>query len=211
MDNLEYLNHISQSTQAAKRAKRTNSGILGNPIFKIAIVGVVGFFLLMAVGSMLGNLNQKSSTLTKQIYARANNLNSVITKYNPSVKSSKLRAIGSSLSTVLSNTTHQISEHVNKGKEKKDKKALELDKKTAEQETQTLNKLNDSLTEAKLNGILDRAYANQVGLQVSLLLSMLSQLYTRTKDQEFKTTLSEAYDSLETIHNNIESYSDAAS
>lgn len=204
MDNLEYLNKISQSNRPVKRTMRQ-----GNPktglIIKLSTAGVVLFFLLMALGSMLGNLGAKSKELTKQVYIRTTNLNSVVTTYNRNLKSSRLRAIGSSLTSVLTNASNQLSAYlVGNGK---DKNALvPSDTKVTESEAILIQELNDSLNNAKLNGVLDRYYDNQVGLQVSLLMAQVSELLARTKDLELTTILTNFHSSLETIHQSIEAY-----
>lgn len=204
MDNLEYLNKISQSNRPVKRTMRQ-----GNPktglIIKLSAAGVVLFFLLMALGSMLGNLGTKSKELTKQVYIRTTNLNSVVTTYNRNLKSSRLRAIGSSLTSVLTNASNQLSAYlVGNGK---DKNALvPSDTKVTESEAILIQELNNSLNNAKLNGVLDRYYDNQVGLQVSLLMAQVSELLARTKDLELTTILTNFHSSLETIHQSIEAY-----
>lgn len=204
MDNLEYLNKISQSNRPVKRTMRQ-----GNPktglIIKLSTAGVVLFFLLMALGSMLGNLGAKSKELTKQVYIRTTNLNSVVTTYNRNLKSSRLRAIGSSLTSVLTNASNQLSAYlVGNGK---DKNALvPSDTKVTESEAILIQELNNSLNNAKLNGVLDRYYDNQVGLQVSLLMAQVSELLARTKDLELTTILTNFHSSLETIHQSIEAY-----
>ena len=93
MDNLEYLNQISQSNRPVKRSLKS-SDRKTNLILKFSIAGVVLFFLMMAFGAMVGNLNTKSDDLAKQIYTRTVNLNSSLNTYNRDLKSSRLRAIG---------------------------------------------------------------------------------------------------------------------
>lgn len=203
MDNFEYLNQISQSNRPVKQRKSST-----NPktslIIKLSVAGVVLFFLLMAVGAMLGNLNNKTTDLTKQLYNRTTNLNTVLTTYNRSLKSSQLRAITASLSAILTNASNQLSSYLTT--KSKDKNILVLDEKTAASETQLINELNESLNNAKLNGVLDRYYDNQIGLQVSLLLAQTSQLLARTKDANLIAILTNLHTSLETIHQSIENY-----
>lgn len=204
MDNLEYLNKISQSNRPVKRNMR-QSNAKTSLIIKLSAAGVVLFFLLMALGSLLGNLGTKSKELTKQIYVRTTNLNSVVTTYNRNLKSSRLRAIGSSLTSVLTNASNQLSTYlIGNGK---DKNALvPSDTKASEAEATLIQELNNSLNNAKLNGVLDRYYDNQIGLQVSLLMAQVSELLARTKDPELTNILTNFHSSLETIHQSIEAY-----
>lgn len=159
----------------------------------------------MALGSMLGNLGGKSNDLTKQLYTRTANLNTTLNTYNRSLKSSQLRAIGVSLSAILTNASNQLSGYLSANS--KDKDVLALDEKTSASETALIEELNTSLTNAQLNGVLDRYYDNLIGLQVSLLLSQTSQLLARTKDANLISILTNFHTSLETIHQSIEAYS----
>lgn len=205
MDNFEYLNQISQSNRPTKRSfMKPKGGLKTSMVVKLVAGGIVLFFLLMAFGSMLGNLGNKSSELTKQVYVRTTNLNQVVTTFNRDLKSSQLRAIGTSLATVLTNTSNQLSAYL--VKDGKDKNALIPDTKTTESEAALTDELNTTLTNAKLNGVLDRFYDNQIGLQVSLLMAQVSELNARTKDSELKQILLPFYSSLSTIHQSFESF-----
>ncbi len=204
MDNFAYLNQISQSTRPAKSPKVTGS-ISNLSIIKIATGGIVLFFLIMAFGLLLGSLNKKPTNLTKQLYTRTVNLNTTIGTYGSSLKTSQLRAINASLSSVLTNTSKQLSDYLTADNDKDN--ALIPDDKTLEEETANNLALDTSLNNAKLNGLLDRTYDNQIGLQVSLLISMTSELIARNKDSELDNILTTFYSSLNAIHQSIESYS----
>lgn len=208
MDNFAYLNQISKSARAKSTpvVKKSGSPLAKLSIGRIAIIGIVGFFLLMAVGGLIGNINGKPKELSKQLYLRTTNLSSILTTYNPSVKSSRLRSISVSLISVLNHTSGQLSTYIG-GEKSKDDDLLPKQK-TIDSETALSEELNLSLNHAKLNGILDRTYENQLTLQVSLLLSLTSQVLARTKDEALTSILKSFYFSLETIHNSLESYTD---
>lgn len=207
MDNLEYLQKISQSNRPVKRTNPVKAKLLDTSIIKIALGGIVLFLLLMILGGMLSSLNAKPENLTKQLYTRTENLNSVLNTYNSSLKSSKLRSIGTSLSGVLTNSSNQLSVYIMD--EENNHELLKPDEVTLEAENLHLAELNTSLNNAKLNGILDRAYANQIGLEVSLLLSMISELSERAGDDRvLQDILTTYHNNLETIHNSFENYSE---
>jgi serine kinase of HPr protein (carbohydrate metabolism regulator) len=63
------------------------------------------------------------------------------------------------------------------------------------------------LNNAKLNGILDRVYANQIQLQVSLLVTFISQLEQRTKDTELLEIISQYQSNLIVIEQSLKDYS----
>lgn len=202
MDSLEYLNQISKSNRPVKKSP---GDVSKSTIIKVAIGGIVLFFALIAFGSLMGNLNSKVSNTTKQLYARTNQINSTLKSYNKSLKSSRLRAIGSSLQTVLTGASNQLKEYYSNKGTKSEKLKLQGD--LAKKEDQLISNLNTSLEKAKLNGVLDRTYDNQINLQVSLLLSLTSQVKTRTKDKKLLAIVEPLHSSLQTIHENLESYS----
>ncbi len=206
MDNFAYLNQISKSARAKSvPAPKSKNPLAKFSIGKIALIGVVCFFLLMALGGLLGSINGKPKELSKQLYVRTTNLSTTLTTYNPSVKSSRLRSISVSLIAILNHTSSQLSSYIS-GDEKHKEEDLLPKTKVLDSETAMSEELNLSLNRAKLNGILDRTYENQLTLQVSLLLSLTSQLLARTKDETLISILTPFYSSLETIHNNLESY-----
>lgn len=201
MDNLEYLNHIAQSNRPTKAAR---AGATNSLIVKILLGGIALFVVILIIGLMLGG-NSKTSDLTKQLYVRTTNLNSTITTYNPNLKSSKLRAIGISLSGTLTNASSQLSNYITSTDSGKN--ALVPNSEITAQEAETMNSLNLALESAKLNGILDRTYVTQVHLQVSLLLSMISQLSARTDDEALMSILGSYISSLAVIEQSFQDYS----
>lgn len=205
MDNFTYLNEISQSNRPVKNPAAQSKGILNkSTVIKIVIGGVVLFFMMMAVGALLSNMKNKTTELSKQLYTRTTNLNSVLTTFNPHLKGSSLRSTGLSLAGVLTNATTQLGKYVNP--EAKNPEDLKPSADTLASEVEIVNNLNLTLENAKLNGILDRTYANQIGLQVSLLMVMISELEERTDNEDLKKFLQSYHTSLEAIDKGFEDY-----
>lgn len=201
MNNLEYLNQISQETRPTS-AKKSNSLSL---IIKIAVGGIAAFLFIMCVGLVLNAGKSSPTDLTKQLYVRTANLNTTLTTYNKSLKSSQLRAIGTSLNGVLTGASASLSNYLlPEGGEKGD---LNPPEKLLATETTTDEELNTSLNNAKLNGILDRVYANQIQLQVSLLISFIAQLEPRTKDEALLDIITQYQSNLYVIEQSLENYS----
>lgn len=199
MNKLEYLNTIAKDNRPVKPAK---SGISGGTIAKIALGGLALFILLMILGSALGNKSSKSLDLTKQLFARTTAVNEITTSYGKTLKSSQLRAISLSLSSVLTGAENQLNTYF--AESDIDPK---LSEKTATSEAALTANLDQTLTNAKLNGILDRIYANQIQLQVSLLLSLISQGLSRTKDDGLISILDSYRSNLSVIEENLHNYS----
>lgn len=201
MNNLEYLNQISQETRPTS-AKKSNSLSL---IIKIAVGGIAAFLFIMCVGLVLNAGKSSPTDLTKQLYVRTANLNTTLTTYNKSLKSSQLRAIGTSLNGVLTGASASLSNYLlPEGGEKGD---LNPPEKLLAAETTTDEELNTSLNNAKLNGILDRVYANQIQLQVSLLISFIAQLEPRTKDEALLDIITQYQSNLYIIEQSLKTYS----
>lgn len=201
MNNLEYLNQISQETRPTS-TKKSNPLSL---VIKIAVGGIVAFLFVMCVGIVLNAGKSSPTDLAKQLYVRTANLNTTLTTYNKSLKSSQLRAIGTSLNGVLTGASASLSNYLlPEGGEKGD---LNPPEKLLAIETATDEELNTSLNNAKLNGILDRVYANQIQLQVSLLIAFISQLEPRTKDEALLDIITQYQSNLYVIEQSLENYS----
>ena len=204
MDNFAYLKEISASNRPVSNVANTSKSPKTAMVVKIVAIGAVLFFLLMAVGALVGSLKGKTDDLLKQLYLRTTNMSTIMEDYNQYLKSSDLRSLGASLAGTLTNATNQLAGVV--GVE--DPEAMAPDAETMEEETAVLEELNTSLTNARLNGILDRAYANLVGLQVSLIMSMISELEERTSDAKLLEVLSAYRGNLEVLHQGFEAYDD---
>lgn len=201
MNNLEYLNQISQETRPTS-TKKSNPLSL---VIKIAVGGIVAFLFIMCVSIVLNAGKSSPTDLAKQLYVRTANLNTTLTTYNKSLKSSQLRAIGTSLNGVLTGASASLSNYLlPEGGEKGD---LNPPEKLLAIETATDEELNTSLNNAKLNGILDRVYANQIQLQVSLLIAFISQLEPRTKDEALLDIIAQYQSNLYVIEQSLENYS----
>lgn len=206
MDNLEYLKHISQSNRPvapAKKPSKVSMALIG----KILLGGLVATALIIGVSVLLTNSSNKSEDLTQQLYLRINNVNKVVTDDTRLLKSSRLRSISVSLSGALTNTSAQISNYMSANNEDEKKDPLEPKAAILEVETNSINTLTTVLRNAKLNGILDRTYATQIHLQVSLLLSMASELANRTDDAALLQIVEQFHSSLSVIEQSLDNYS----
>ena len=204
MDNFAYLNQISQTSRPVGKNPHKTTNATTRLIIKISIIGVVLFFLLMSLGGLISNLNSKTSDLTKQLYLRTTNLNTAIGSYNRYLKSSKLRAITVSLSSVLSSTSNQLSGYISGTSNKKD---ISPSESVVNEEAELISGFSTALENARLNGVLDRIYHTQLSLQVSLLMSLTSQIISRTKDDTLTNIVTTFYNNLSTINDQLEAYS----
>lgn len=198
MNNLEYLNQISKSSRPVKTGANAQGFGL---IIKIAVAGVAVFIVLLVVGLLLGNKSNSTADLEPQIYLRTTNLEKTLTTYNKSLRSSKLRAINLTLSSTLTAATNQLVAISKDASSNKDLVASE---------TEYINELNNTLNTAKLNGALDRTYANQMQLQTALLITMLEQALNHTSSEELKGAYSQYLANLTTANTDLVNYSSSS-
>lgn len=205
MDNLEYLQHISQSNRPVTPTKQTQIPIA--LIGKILLGGIVATALLIGISVLINNSSNKSEDLVQQLYLRINNISRTVTDNTRLLKSSQLRSISVSLTGALANTSNQLTNYATTHNEDGKKDPLAPRDAILEVEANSINTLNTVLANAKLNGILDRTYAVQIHLQVSLLLSIASELASRTDDPELIQILQQFQSSLSVIEQSLDNYS----
>ncbi len=205
MNNLEYLNQISQSSRPVSTKKTTSSKFPVALIAKIVGIGLAIFMVILLIGGIISNVNSRIPELTKQIYTRSINLDKTLKTYNKLLKSSRLRSIGSSLDAILTSSQNQLENYL---ESKYGKQATTPKNSILEEETTMTEKLERNLTNARLNGILDRMYKNQIEYQVSLLLSMCSELEARAKDDALLEIITQMDSNLTTIQESFETYSE---
>lgn len=200
MDGQDYLNQISASIRPEKKSKMN---FMNSNIFKIIAGAIIAFILIAIIGGIING--GKTSTKDQAISLKLNidSALSVISEYQPSVKSSDLRSNSASLYSVLSNTnrdlTSFITENYNYSSKSDDKKfeeavALERDG------------LESALFEAKINGILDQVYANKMAYAISLISSKEANLFNATNSEDLQNLLSSSYNSLNNIYDKFANF-----
>ena len=164
MDNMAYLDQIAAKPKSEKSFPFKNF-LIGAGIALIAIIVFVIFV------NILSGVTGKEKSLLYQTHVRSNNLITVLNDYTKHVKSSELRSLGTTLSTVLTETNKDLVAILT---EKYDYEDTDLAKLPInEEETAHLTSLNNSLEEARINGLLDRTYSRDFALQIALLLSRI--------------------------------------
>lgn len=203
MDKLEYLNQISQSNRPVKT--KEGFGLNWRTVLKI-LIGVVMLLTILTSIIVVSNAgSSRNVDLTKQLYTRITNVNKIISAYNPKLKSSQLRSVNYSLSGTLTATSTQLETYL-KYIDSGSKDPLALSSKVAEEETATNKNVNAILYDAQLNGILDRTYLTQIHLQVSLMMTMASEIASRDKDPALLEIINSFYTNLSTIEQTLDNY-----
>lgn len=203
MNNKDYLDQIASE---ARPLVRKAPGFFGNTLnlsmkqLKIigAVVISIVFILFIGMIATSGNKNSERDYVD-QAYLRVNDLSGIIDKYRTEIRSSNLRSMAMSLKSVLSETSYTLSSSLANdfGVESPDKPAKES---TAEKEDALIGELSSTLEVARLNAVLDRVFAREFTYQISLLISLETDILSRTKKEPFKTNLTSSKTNLETIH-----------
>ena len=196
MNNIDYLNKISSENQHEK----SSDSLFSSKPLKFGLIAVAVLALFILIFGALSNSTGKEKSVFERLNLRLTNVNSSITTYNKSVKSSALRSSGVSLASILEATSLSLTPFY----EKYDLDAKKPSEKISAGETALLDSLNLELENGKLNGILDRTYAREI----SLLLSLEVELYEKTKDEALKAALESSYTNLETIYPNFNDFSE---
>lgn len=207
---MAYLQQISASTNKSKtRAPRTGFiGFLLRPkTLIISGASIAAVILFILVSSLLSSVTAREKNLSAQLYLRLTNLNKTLEDYTGEVKSSSLRTMGNSLSTVFDNTTHDLEPILTDHFKLKTNK---LSKSLTESETKFTKAIDDDLNQAKLNGLLDRSFAREYTLQIALILSLESELLARTKYPALTKALQSSSANLEKLHSQFSNYHDKA-
>lgn len=130
----------------------------------------------------------------------------VIKEYQPKLKSSDLRSLSASLDTILSTTETTIDEYIDANiKFEKGKTHPKLE----EIEATHNEELTDDLFTAKINGLLDRTYAHKITYEITLIMNDEAKIINKAKDDYIKTQLTNSYNSLSTLYESFNTYSEA--
>lgn len=199
MNNMDYL---SQITGAVQGSNKGNGGqkLLTPLMIKIIVVGVVLFVLLLVVGGMLGGLASKAADLAKQIDVRMTNLIALEDTYGKEVKSPKLRALGDTMNGVMTDTTQKLTALLNETEK------FDVSKPTgkfADEEAKTSEELGVAFENAWLNGQLDEVFVREMSYQVTVLLSMESEVLERTQNEELQGIMNKSTEDLQIIQSNL--------
>ena len=200
---IEYLNQIAQDNRAV--GQKADKGLPIDPKWlKIIGVGLLGVILIMILGGIIGGLGTAGRDLMDKIYARTLNLNNLIVDYNDDVKSSELRSMGNSLSTVITETNSKVaalltSEYGADGTDPRDE-ATKLD------EDEYIQAVNSQLYYGKINGLMDRYFVREMSREIVLLQSLETEAIEKASSQVVKEALVNSWNNLNKLETQFEDY-----
>lgn len=204
MEGQEYLDQISASVRPEKK-KKDSSGFFRSIILKVIIGGVVAFIAIFILGSLLSGSSKAVKEKSIALKLHIDNISTIISNYQPLVKSSNLRSSSASLSSILANTSKELTERLT---EKYDYKDKSVDAKTKSSEEKLLNELNEELTSAKITGNLDRVYAHKMAYEISIITMRETEIMNSTNDSTLKDLLTSSYRSLDNLYNSFNNFSE---
>ena len=203
MDDIGYLNQIAKDNRVAQ-VSADKDRLFDPKWIKLIIGAVVAVILMMIIGGILGNLGHGQRDSLDRVYMRAKNLNETIQQYNSKVKSSELRAMGNSLSTVLSETTAKVtallaSEYDAKGAEPQNEKI-------ANEEEEEIAEVRANLEYGRMNGFLDRYFVREMSREIVLLMSLETETIDRTSSSAVKEAMAGLWNNLKQLSSQFENY-----
>ena len=202
MQRQEYLNQISAENRPVKKAR---AGIFKSKIFIVSMIGVIVFIVIAIIGAVIGGSKGGEKDLSFALKLHLDNTASVISEYQPRVKSSDLRSSSASLYSVISNTSRELTDYLTT---KYNYKENNVDKKLVDEATLMKDGLEADLFEARINGNLDRIYAHKMSYEISLLMNEETKLINMVKDSGYKELLTKSYNSLKTLSDSFDSFSE---
>ena len=197
MDGQQYLNQISPV--AAKHSKLPK--FLQNPIAKVLTLGVLGLIVILIIGAMLSG---GSKTENKSgIFVLRNDLSElsrIVTTYKPNVRSASSQQNTNSLLSVLASSTRSLTGYIAEN--------VEEPETPVEDTSFDAATLEHELFSAATGQSFDHAYARKIALAISSIMTNEKTIYDSTSNTDLKNLLSTSYNSLATIYDNFNNYSE---
>ncbi|MBR3253254.1 hypothetical protein IKF85_00845 [Candidatus Saccharibacteria bacterium] len=203
MEGQEYLNQLAASTRPMKKSKV--SSILSSKLFIFGIIALAILIVTIIIGSILSGNKSDEKTLGIALKLHIDNTSSIVQTYQTNIKSSDLRSSSASLNSILSNTSRELTEYLTEVHSFDEKK---VEKKVLAQAEEARDALDAELFEAKINGILDRIFAHKMTYEISVLMSEEARLINSTKNDGLTELLKTSYDSLETLYEKFNEFSE---
>lgn len=154
--------------------------------FTWILIGLAVVFMV-AVGIISLNSGNGSTKVAQNAYLRFDNLSKVTTKYHKYLKDSKLSSTDSNFTIFMTNAQRDLVDPMAKN----GLLLKNIDKKLKSTEATYSDDVATKLEDARLNAILDRAYAREMAYQAQLILEMYNKMAKSTsksiKDNATKT------------------------
>lgn len=187
---VDYLNSISTTPGSNKFDSKLKIIIIA-----LGVLLVIGLVLLFF--GMSGGNASKVQAMTAQLKT----IETISNTEQSNLQSTKLRAANTSLNIYVKNVEKSIKDLAPYGinPDKLPKDVLAKEKINSDQ-------IKNKLLEAKLNGIYDAVYSQEMTLALGLLNVNMQTIADETSAGKFKSFLEETIKNLETTSNSIKNY-----
>ncbi len=202
MDSEAYLNRIAASNRKIK-----NSGGIFSSIWIKLLIAVTAVVLIIIIFSSVMQPTEGVKDKLISLKLHTANLSKTIATYQPRVKSSVLRSSTASLNSILVNTTSNLTNYIADKYKAKDDKSTPASIKKKEEKLTTA--LEEDLFNARINGFLDRTFASKMAYEITVITTREKEILKLTKNDELKEILDSSLNSLDTLYNSFNNYSDA--
>ena len=203
MDKKDYLDKLTADVRPVKPAGKA-SKLLSSKIFMVCAIGLILLVLIIIVGAILSSNKTDKKTVAYALALHLENTGEIVKKYQPNVKSSLLRSTSESLGSVLADTYSKLDGYLT---EKYNLKIKDADKKLVEEATLHKDGLDADLFEAKINGMLDKVYANKMVYEIALIMTEETQLNKKAEgDATLTEILATSYNSLDKLYDEFNNF-----
>lgn len=209
MNNKDYLEQISSENRPlTKKAPGFFGNKLNLSMKQLKIIGIVAaaIIVVLFIGLIATSGNKSSERdYIDKAYLRTKDLSKVIDENRTKIRSSELRSMAMSLKSVLLEANYALSATLTNDFQVKSVEKPEKES-TATEEAAIIGELNDSLEAARLNGILDRVFAREFTYQISLLISLETDVINHSKKDLLKSSMTSSRSNLETLHEQFDNF-----
>ncbi len=196
---LDYLNQISSGP--APKPKGPFGSL--KRIILFAALAVVGILIIISVSALITDARKAP---LERLGAQFPAAQEIADNAQTNIKSGQLRGLNTDLRLFFTNASRDLTaplatNGVTLGK---------VSGRVGAEEAATTEATVQRLEDARLNAVFDRTYAREMTYQIATLLALMKQVYTQTGNQELKTTLQDAYNSLLPLHENFSDFNEDA-
>lgn len=204
MDGKDYLDQIASTVRPKK--KTGFSGLAASPFFKVIVVGIIAFVIVVIVGMLIGGGKTSLKNQMIELKLQLDGTMSVISDYQANLKSSDLRSSSASLYGVLSNTSRDLQEFL---QTKYGYKSGDEDEDLKEEANLAKDALETDLFNAKINGVLDRIYAHKMAYQITVITAKESSIHNASSDETLNSIIETSYNGLSNLYGKFNDFSEA--
>ena len=210
MDNMAYLQQIAGVDNSLNNPSKKGGFKLPKFVNVWTMLGavllIVIIVIVMVITSAMNKVDSKDQDLMIESYWKSHYLvEETIGEYLNEIKSPDIRNMSASLKSVLVEIT------LNETNILLEEYGIELDSLGEEEgipvdEHDKVSELNDTLNDARLNGLLDRVYVREMTMQIAELKAKQSEIAARTKNEKAREFAEKAESNLDNIYEQFHNY-----